>query len=56
LSQFEVFPTHAANFGLGLQEKCQSVGVECRLIYPGSPDDEFPVVHKFLLAKLKPTK
>jgi acetyl esterase/lipase len=49
-------PTHAANFGLALQEKCKSVGVECRLVYPGSADDEYPVVHQFLLAKLKPTK
>ena len=49
-------PTHATNFGLALQEKCKEVGVECRLVYPGSPDAEYPVVHQFLLAKLKPTK
>jgi acetyl esterase/lipase len=49
-------PTHSTNFGLALQEKCKSVGVDCRLIYPGSTDDEFPVVHKFILAKLNRAK
>jgi len=49
-------PTHATNFGLGLQEKCKSAGVECRLFYPGSPDAEYTAIHKYLLAKLKPAK
>lgn len=49
-------PTHAANFGLALQEKCKAVGVQCELVYPGSPDAEYPVLHQYLLAKLKPTK
>ena len=49
-------PTHSTNFGLALQEKCKAVGIECRLVYPGSPDSEYPVVHQYLLAKLKPTK
>lgn len=49
-------PTHAANFGLALQEKCKTVGVECRLVYPGAPDVEFPLIHQYLLAKMKPTK
>lgn len=44
------------SFGPALQEKCQAVGVECQLIYPGAPDAEFPVVHQFLPAKLKPSK
>lgn len=49
-------PTHAANFGLALQEKCKKVGVECRLFYPGSPDAEYTAIHKYLLEKLKPAK
>lgn len=49
-------PTHAANFGLALQEKCKTVGVECRLFYPGSPDAQYTVIHKYLLEKLKPAK
>ena len=28
-------PTHSANFGVGLQEKCKSVGVECVLVLSG---------------------
>ncbi len=49
-------PTHATNFGLGLQDKCKSVGVKCELIYPGAPAAEYPVVHQYLLAKVKPAK
>jgi acetyl esterase/lipase len=49
-------PTHATNFGVALQEKCKSAGVECRLFYPGSPDAEYAVIHKYILAKLKPAK
>ena len=49
-------PTHATNFGVALQEKCKAEGVECQLIYPGAPDVEYPVVHQFLLAKLKPKR
>lgn len=56
MGQDQKDPTHSTNFGLALQEKCKSVGVECRLIYPGSPDDEFNVVHKYILAKLNRAK
>jgi acetyl esterase/lipase len=49
-------PTHAANFGQALQEKCKSVGVSCDLIYPEAPNVEHRVVHKYILAKLKPAK
>jgi acetyl esterase/lipase len=28
---------HSANFGAKLQEKCQRLGVECELVYPGAP-------------------
>lgn len=49
-------PTHATNFGLGLQQKCKSVGVECRLFYPGSPGEVDVPIHKFLLEKLKSAK
>ena len=31
-------PTHTANYGVKLQEKLRSVGVECELVYPGAPD------------------
>lgn len=47
--------THSSNFGVKLQEKMKSAGVECQLMYvgakPGYPD---PV--EFLIARLKPAK
>lgn len=49
-------PTHSANFGVGLQQKCKEAGVECHLIYKGAPDVKYPFVHSFLIAKLKGTK
>jgi len=49
-------PTHSANFGVGLQEKCKSVGVECELVYPEAPGVVHDTALKFLLAKLKAEK
>jgi hypothetical protein len=49
-------PTHSANFGLGLQEKCKMAGVECHLVYPDAADVKYPTVQSFLIAKLKGTK
>ena len=46
-------PTHSANFGVGLQEKCKAQGVECELVYPGATDVKHPFVHTFLIDKLK---
>ena len=42
LGQDQKDPTHTSNFGVKLQEKCQSVGVECELVYPGAPDVKHP--------------
>ncbi len=49
-------PTHSANFGVGLQEKCKAVGVDCQLVYPGAPDVKFATISEYLVAKLKPKK
>jgi acetyl esterase/lipase len=46
-------PTHTANFGVKLQEKLRSVGVECELVYPGAPDVKHPQLPDFLIEKLK---
>ena len=35
LGQEQKDPTHTANFGVKLQEKCRRAGVECHLAYPG---------------------
>jgi hypothetical protein len=45
-------PTHSANYGLPLQQKCQSVGVACDLIYPGAPGEKPEQVHTYLIKKL----
>jgi acetyl esterase/lipase len=53
LGQAEKDPTHSANFGLKLQEKCRRVGVECYLAYPGAADLKYRNINEFLIAKLK---
>lgn len=50
-------PTHSANYGLPLQEKCKSVGVECELIYPEGPDAKpTTTVQTYLIEKLTAKK
>ncbi len=46
-------PTHTANFGVKLQEKCRSVGVACELVYPGAPDVKHKTVQAYLIERLK---
>ncbi|MCX6910312.1 MAG: alpha/beta hydrolase [Verrucomicrobia bacterium] len=53
LGQPQKDPTHTANYGMKLQEKCKSVGVECELVYPDAPDVKHPSALEFLIAKLK---
>jgi len=53
LGQEQKDPTHTANFGVKLQEKCRSVGVECHLVYPGATDVKYHSIGEFLIAKLK---
>ncbi len=53
LGQEQKDPTHTANFGVKLQEKCKSVGVPCELVYPGAPDVNHPTVFDYLVDRLK---
>jgi acetyl esterase/lipase len=46
-------PTHTANYGVKLQEKLRSVGVECELVYPGAPDVKHEQAYLYLIDKLK---
>ncbi len=39
LGQKEKDPTHTANFGLKLQERCREQGVTCELYYPNAPEN-----------------
>lgn len=53
LGQDQKDPTHTSNFGVKLQEHCQSAGVECELVYPGAPDVKHATAQDYLLDKLK---
>ncbi len=46
-------PTHTSNYGVKLQEKCQSLGVKCELVYPGAASVVHPGVTDFLIDVLK---
>ena len=56
MGQDQKDPTHTSNFGVKLQEKCRSVGVECELVYPGAPDVKHRDVTDYLVETLKGTK
>ncbi len=45
-------PTHTANYGIPLREKCRAVGVECLLQYPGAEGVPYPTSTDFLIATL----
>lgn len=53
LGQDQKDPTHTSNFGVKLQEKVRSVGVECELVYPGAPEVKHATVQDYLIEKLK---
>lgn len=53
LGQDQKDPTHTSNFGVKLQEKCKSIGVECELVYPGAPDVKHATVQDYLIERLK---
>src|ERR1051325_7690070 len=53
LGQEQKDPTHAANYGVKLQEKCKALGVPCELVYPGAPDVKHSNATAYLLYALK---
>lgn len=53
LGQKHEDPTHAANFGVKLQEKCKSLGIECELAFKGIPNAKYPSAEEYLIAKLR---
>lgn len=53
LGQAQPDPTHSANFGVKLQEKLRSVGVESELVYPGATEVNHSQAHDFIIAWLK---
>ena len=56
LGQEQKDPTHTANFGVKLQEKCKAAGVACELVYPGAPEVKHGKVENYLIATLKAAK
>ena len=53
LGQDQKDPTHTANVGLKLQEKCTSVGIACELVYPNAPGVKHATTSDYLIKKLK---
>ncbi len=53
LGQEQKDPTHTANYGVKLQERCQSVGIGCELVYPEAPGVKHPSVDAYLIDSLK---
>ncbi len=47
-------PTHSANFGVKLKERCDALKVPCELVYPGASGVLHPAPLDFLKAVLKP--
>jgi acetyl esterase/lipase len=52
LGEAQKDPTHTANYGVKLQEKLRTLGVECELVYPGAPDVKHASIDDFLIEKL----
>ena len=46
-------PVHTANFGIGLQQQCESLGVKCDVVYPGSAKVTFASATEYIMAMLK---
>ncbi len=53
LGQDQKDPTHTANFGVKLQERCLTNGVACELMYPGAPSAKHATAQDYLIATLK---
>ncbi len=53
LGQPQKDPTHTANYGVKLQERCKELGVPCELVYPGAPDVQHASILAYLVEKLK---
>lgn len=52
LGQEQKDPTHTSNYGVKLQEKCTSVGINCELSYPGADSVKHATVHAYLIKTL----
>jgi hypothetical protein len=48
-------PTHTANFGLKLQERCENLGLSCELVYTGAKGVKHKDATAYLIASLNST-
>lgn len=48
--------THSPHFGLRLQERCDEVGIQCDVVYPGAKDVIHETPTDYLIATLKVSK
>lgn len=53
LGKVEKDPTHTANFGVKLKERCESAGIQCEVHYPGAPGVKYETPTDYLIATLK---
>lgn len=56
IGQEQKDPTHTANYGVKLKERCDKLGVKCELYYPGATDAPHKTAHEYLIEKLKAPK
>lgn len=45
-------PTHSANFGVGLQQRCKELGIGCELVHPGVPEAKSKTPTDYLIRML----
>jgi arylsulfatase A-like enzyme/acetyl esterase/lipase len=55
LGQNQKDPTHTANFGAKLEERCKQVGIGCELNYPDAPNVRYERPTDYLIASLNGT-
>ncbi|MFM1767984.1 MAG: hypothetical protein RJA22_513 [Verrucomicrobiota bacterium] len=53
LGQPQKDPTHTANYGVKLQERCRAAGTACDLVYPGAPGVRHKSMADFLIDTLR---
>ncbi len=44
---------HGAKFGVGLQQRCTELGVECQVVFPGALNVRYQTPTDYLIARLK---
>ena len=44
--------THSAHFGVGLQERCHELDLQCDIVYPGAPKVTHETATDYLIATL----